>query len=61
MAEQRGDRAPFAAPCGGGYGVAMLTNGDAAPDFAIGETTLFRLLERGSVAVFFFPKAFTPG
>ncbi len=39
----------------------MLMTGAAAPDFAIGATTLFQLLERGPVAVFFFPKAFTPG
>jgi peroxiredoxin len=39
----------------------MLKVGDAAPDFKIGDTTLHRMLETRSVAVFFFPKAFTPG
>jgi peroxiredoxin len=40
---------------------AMLAEGDPAPDFAVGDTTLHRLLERGEAVVFFFPKAFTPG
>jgi peroxiredoxin len=39
----------------------MLKVGDAAPDFAIGETSLYRLLEGSAAAVFFFPKAFTAG
>ena len=39
----------------------MLRLGDQAPDFAIGETTLHGLLKQGQVAVYFFPKAFTPG
>ena len=39
----------------------MLKPGQAAPDFAVGDTTLHRLLERGPAVVFFFPKAFTPG
>jgi peroxiredoxin len=39
----------------------MLKVGDAAPDFAVGETTLHRLLDERLVAVYFFPKAFTPG
>jgi thioredoxin-dependent peroxiredoxin len=39
----------------------MLKTGDPAPDFAIGESSLHRLLEKQSGAVvFFFPKAFTP-
>jgi peroxiredoxin len=39
----------------------MIDVGDEAPDFAVGETTLHRLLEKGPAVVFFFPKAFTPG
>jgi len=39
----------------------MLKVGDPAPDFPIGDTTLHRLLAERAVAVFFFPKAFTPG
>jgi peroxiredoxin len=39
----------------------MLKPGDAAPDFAIGETTLFNILKQRKAVVFFFPKAFTPG
>jgi peroxiredoxin len=39
----------------------MLAVGDAAPDFAIGETSLYRILEERGAVVFFFPKAFTPG
>ena len=39
----------------------VLKPGDAAPDFAVGETSLHALLERGEAVVFFFPKAFTPG
>lgn len=39
----------------------MLKTGDPAPDFAIGDSSLHRLLEKQSGAVvFFFPKAFTP-
>lgn len=37
----------------------MLKAGDAAPDFAVGETTLHKLAAERSVAVFFFPKVFT--
>lgn len=37
----------------------MLKAGEIAPDFAIGETSLYRLLEQRSAVVFFFPKAFT--
>jgi peroxiredoxin len=39
----------------------MLKPGDAAPDFAVRQTTLFKLLDKGQVVVFFFPKAFSPG
>jgi peroxiredoxin len=39
----------------------MLEQGDQAPDFAVGKTTLHGLLEKGPAIVFFFPKAFTPG
>lgn len=39
----------------------MLKVGSLAPDFAVGETRLHRILEQGGAVVFFFPKAFTPG
>jgi peroxiredoxin len=39
----------------------MLEVGDAAPDFPIGDATLHDWLAAGRVAVYFFPKAFTPG
>lgn len=39
----------------------MLKAGDPAPDFPVGDTSLHGLLKRGQVAVYFFPKAFTPG
>ncbi len=39
----------------------MLKAGDEAPDFAFGDTTLFKMLEERQAVVFFFPKAFTPG
>jgi peroxiredoxin len=39
----------------------VLRPGQLAPDFAVGPTTLHRLLEDRRAVVFFFPKAFTPG
>ena len=39
----------------------MLAVGDAAPDFAIGDRSLHRILEKHGAVLFFFPKAFTPG
>jgi thioredoxin-dependent peroxiredoxin len=39
----------------------MLNRGDIAPDFAIGDSSLYRRLEERAAVVFFFPKAFTPG
>lgn len=39
----------------------MLNEGEPAPDFAVGRTTLRALLGKGPVVVWFFPKAFTPG
>jgi peroxiredoxin len=39
----------------------MLPPGASAPDFAVGAGTLHDLLDAHDVAVFFFPKAFTPG
>lgn len=39
----------------------MLEVGDPAPDFRIGESTLHDWLATSRVAVYFFPKAFTPG
>lgn len=39
----------------------MLQPGDAAPDFAVEESSLYRILETRKAVVFFFPKAFTPG
>lgn len=37
----------------------MLSVGDKAPDFAVGDQRLHGLLKRGPVAIWFFPKAFT--
>jgi peroxiredoxin Q/BCP len=39
----------------------MLQPGDEAPDFAVGPTTLHKMLDASAVLIFFFPKAFTPG
>jgi peroxiredoxin len=39
----------------------VLAASEIAPDFALGETTLYEILEQRSVVLFFFPKAFTPG
>ena len=39
----------------------MLPPGAPAPDFPVGPGTLHGLLAGRSVAVFFFPKAFTSG
>ena len=38
----------------------MLHMGTVAPDFAIGESSLYKVLEGGPAVVFFFPKAFSP-
>ena len=47
-------------------GSAPIKVGDRAPDFTLpdtegGQVTLSRLLQKGPVILFFFPKAFTPG
>lgn len=47
-------------------GAAQIKTGDKAPDFTLTDTTgqsvtLSKILERGPVVLFFFPKAFTPG
>ena len=39
----------------------MLSIGDPAPDFAIGDRTLHEMLGAGTVVLFFFPKTFTAG
>jgi peroxiredoxin len=39
----------------------MLQPGAPAPDFAVADRTLYGMLDERDVAVFFFPKAFTPG
>jgi thioredoxin-dependent peroxiredoxin len=39
----------------------MLKPGDVAPDFAVGTETLYQILSQRRAAVYFFPKAFTPG
>jgi peroxiredoxin Q/BCP len=39
----------------------MLQPGDAAPDFDIGDRTLYGILDERSAVVFFYPRAFTPG
>lgn len=43
------------------YASHMLKPGDTAPDFALGDSSLYELLKTRAVALFFFPKAFTPG
>jgi len=39
----------------------VLEPGDVAPDFAVGERTLYGILADRAAVVFFFPRAFTPG
>ena len=39
----------------------VLRVGDVAPDFMVGDTTLYEILKDRAAVVFFFPKAFTPG
>jgi peroxiredoxin len=39
----------------------VLKRGEIAPDFAVGEQTLYQMLGDRSAVIFFFPKAFTPG
>jgi peroxiredoxin len=39
----------------------MLKRKDVAPDFRIGERSLYDILAERAVVVFFYPKAFTPG
>lgn len=39
----------------------MLKVGAEAPDFKLGNTSLYKILEQRTAVVFFFPKAFTPG
>jgi len=39
----------------------VLKLGDVAPDFPVGALTLYRMLADRAVAVYFFPRAFTPG
>jgi thioredoxin-dependent peroxiredoxin len=39
----------------------MLQPGDPAPDFRIGERSLYDILKERSAVVFFYPRAFTPG
>jgi peroxiredoxin Q/BCP len=39
----------------------MLQPGDTAPDFRIGDGSLYDLLKEQSTVVFFYPRAFTPG
>ena len=39
----------------------MLKTGDVAPDFAVGDSSLYAILKQRAAVVFFFPKAFTPG
>ena len=46
---------------GGVYGPLVLKPGDIAPDFKVGDGTLYQMLARRAAVVFFFPKAFTPG
>jgi peroxiredoxin len=39
----------------------MLAVGDRAPDFAVGDSSLRRIVRERTAVVFFFPKAFTAG
>jgi peroxiredoxin len=39
----------------------MLERKQIAPDFRVGDRSLYDLLAEVAVVVFFFPKAFTPG
>lgn len=39
----------------------MLQPGAKAPDFPIGDGSLYEILENRSAVVFFYPRAFTPG
>jgi peroxiredoxin len=39
----------------------MLKRGEVAPDFPVGDRTLYKILDQQSAVVFFYPKAFTPG
>jgi peroxiredoxin len=39
----------------------MLKRGVPAPDFAVGNRTLYQILDERAAVVFFFPKAFTAG
>ena len=41
--------------------MAALQPGTDAPDFPVGQSSLHQMLAERAVAVFFFPKAFTPG
>jgi len=43
------------------YGASVLKHGEIAPDFAVGERTLYQMLAERAAVIFFFPKAFTPG
>ena len=39
----------------------MLNRGAVAPDFPVGDRSLYQMLEERAVVVFFFPNTFTPG
>ena len=39
----------------------MLKRNEVAPDFPVGDRSLYQMLGDKTVVVFFFPKAFTPG
>lgn len=39
----------------------MLKRSQVAPDFPVGDRSLYQMLTEKTVVVFFFPKAFTPG
>jgi len=39
----------------------VLKKGEIAPDFPVGDRSLYQILDGSAVVVFFFPKAFTPG
>jgi peroxiredoxin len=39
----------------------MLERKEVAPDFKVGDGSLYRTLADRAVVVFFYPRAFTPG
>lgn len=40
---------------------SMLSAGAIAPDFTVGDHSLYEMLDKRTVVVFFFPRTFTSG